>query len=75
MELTPSSQLGLEGKKCYLIVLNSWVKVAREIIHKTDPNASIHYVCLGEDYYIVNPMEILEPALGSLPLPRPTGAL
>ena len=34
-----------------------------------------HYVRLVDPYYIVNPTEILEPQLGSLPLPRPNSAL
>ena len=60
-ELTPTSQLGLEGNKCFLIALNSRVKVARETIHKTDPNAMVHYVPAGKGYYIVNLTEILDP--------------
>ena len=54
-DLTLTSQLGLVGKKCFLIALNSRVKVARVTIHKTDPNAMVHYVPVGKGYYIVNP--------------------
>ena len=57
-ELTPTSQLGLVGKKCVLSTLNSRVKVARATIHKTDPNAMVHCVPIGKGYYIVNPIEI-----------------
>jgi len=74
-ELTPTSQLWLEGKKCFLIALNSRVKVARETIHKTDPNAMVHCVPIGKGYYIVNPTEILDPLFGNIALPRPSSTL
>ena len=74
-ELTPTSQLGLEGKKCFLIALKSRVKVAMETIHKTDPNAMVHCVPIGKGYYIVNPTEILDPLFGNIALPRPSSAL
>ena len=60
-DLTPNSQLGLVGKKCFIIALNSRVKVARETIHKTDPNAMVHCVPVGKGYYIVNPKKNLDP--------------
>ena len=60
-ELTPTSQLELVGKKCFLIALNSRVKVARVTIDKIDPNAMVHCVPVGKGYYIVNPTEILDP--------------
>ena len=60
-KLTPTSQLGLEGKKCFFIALNSRVKVARVTIHKTGPNAMVHCVPIGKGYYIVNLIEILDP--------------
>ena len=47
-ELTPTSQLGLEGMKCFLLALNSRVKVARATIHKTGPNAMVHCVPFGK---------------------------
>ena len=74
-ELTPTSQLGLEGKKCFLIALNSRVKVARATMHKTDPNAMVHCVPVGKGYYIVNPMEILDPLFGNIALQHPSSAL
>ena len=74
-ELTPTSQLGLEGKKFFLIALNSRVKVERETIHKTDPNAMVHCVPIGKGYYIVNLTEILDPLFENIPLPRPSSAL
>ena len=74
-ELTPTSQLGLEGNKCVFIALNSSLKVARVTIHKTDPNAMVHYVPVGKCYYIVNLTEILDPLFGNISLPRPSSAL
>ena len=74
-ELTPTSQLGLEGKKCFLIALNSRVKVARATIHKTDPNAMVHYVPIRKCYHIVNLIEILDPLFGNIALPHPSSAL
>ena len=74
-ELTPTSQLGLEGKKCFLIALNSRVKVARWKIHKTDPNARVHSIHIGKGYYIVNLAEILDPLFENIALPRPSSKL
>ena len=74
-ELTPTSKLGLVGKKFFLIALNSRVKVARATIHKTDPNAMVHCVPVGKGYYIVNPIEILDPLFGNISLARPSSAL
>ena len=74
-ELTPTSQLGLEGKKCFLIALNSRVKVARVTIHKTDPNAIVHCVPVRKGYCIVNPTKNLDPLFENIPLPRPSSAL
>ena len=68
-ELTPTSQLGMEGNKLFLIALNSRVKVARATIHKTNPNAMVQCVHVGKGYYIVNPTEILDPILGNIALP------
>ena len=65
----------MEGKKCFLIALNSRVKVARERIHKTDPNVMVHCVPIGKGYYIVNPIEILDPLFENIPLPHPSIAL
>ena len=67
--------MGLEGKKCFLIALKSRVKVAREKIHKTDPNVMVHCVLVGKGYYIVNPMEILDPLFENIALPCPSSAL
>ena len=74
-ELTPTSQLGMEGKKFFLIALDSRVKVARETIHNTDPNAMVQCFPAGKGYYIVNPIEILDPLFENIPLPRPSSAL
>ena len=60
-ELTPTSQLGMEGKKCFLIALNSRVKVVREKTHKTGPNAMVYNVTIAKGYYIVNPTKKLDP--------------
>ena len=67
--------MGLEGKKLFLIALKSRIKVARETIHKTDPNAMVHCVPIGKGHYIVNPTEILDPLFENIPLPRPSSAL
>ena len=74
-KLTPTSQLGLEGKKCFLIALNSRVKVAKATIHKTDPNAMVHCVPVGKGYYIVNPTNFLDPLFANIALPRPSSTL
>ena len=74
-DLTPTSQLGLVGKKCFLIALNSRVKVARATINKTDPNAMVHCVSTGKGYYIVNSTEILDPLFENIALPHPNNAL
>ena len=74
-DLTPTSQLGLVGKKCVLIVLNSRVKVARETIHKTNRNAMVVCVPIGKGYYIVNSTEILDPQFENIALPCPNSAL
>ena len=74
-ELTPTSQLGLEGKKCFLIAFNSRAKVASVTIHKTGPNAMVHCVPIGKGYYIVNPIEILDPLFENIALPHPSSAL
>ena len=74
-ELTPCSQLGLEGKKCFLIALNSRVEVARETIHKTDTNAMVHCVPVGKGYYIVDSTEILYSLFENIALPCPSSAL
>ena len=74
-EFTPTSQLGMEGKKCFLIALKSRVKVARATIHKTDPNAMVHCVHVGKGYCIVNPIEISDPLFGNISLPRPSSTL
>ena len=74
-DLTLSYQLGLEGKKCYLIALKSRVKFARVIIHKANPNEMVHYVHVREGYSIVNRTDILEPQLGNIALPHPNSAL
>ena len=74
-DLTPTSQLGLEGKKFFLIALYSRVKVARVTIQKTHPNAMLHCVPVGKGYYIVKPTEILDPLFGNISLPRPSSAL
>ena len=74
-ELTPTSQLGLEENKCFLIALKSRVKVARATIHKTDPNAMVHCVLVGKRYYTVNLIEILYPLFGNIALSRPSSAL
>ena len=74
-ELTPNSQLRLQGNKCFLIALNSRVKVARATIHKTDPNAMVHCVIVGKGYYIVNPTKKLDPLFENIPLPRPSSTL
>ena len=74
-ELTPTSLLGLEGNKCFPIALNSRVNVARVTIHKTDPNAMVHYVSVGKGLYIVNSTEILDPLFENIALPRPSSAL
>ena len=74
-ELTSTYQLGLEGKKFFLIALNSRVKVARETIHKTDPNAMVHCVPIAKSYYIVNSIEILDPIFENIALPHPSSAL
>ena len=74
-ELTATSQLGLEGNKCFLIALKSRVKVARETIHKTDPNAMVHCVPIGKGYYIVNPTKILDHLFENIALPCPSCAL
>ena len=71
-ELKPTSQLGLEGKKFFLIALNSRVKVARATIHNIDPNAMVHCVPVGKGYYIVNSTEILDPLFENIALPRPS---
>ena len=65
----------MEGNKCFLIGLNSRVKVAREKMHKTDPNTMAHCVPIGKGYYIVNPTEILDPLFENIPLPRPSSTL
>ena len=70
-EWTPTSRLGLERKKSFLIALNSRVKAAMETIHKTAPNAMVHYFPIGKGYYIVNSTEILDPLFENIPLPRP----
>ena len=70
-EFTPTSQLGMEGNKLFLIALNSRVKVARATIHKIDANAMVHFVPVGKGYYIVNPIEILDPLFENIPLPHP----
>ena len=44
-------------------------------IHKDDPNAMIHCVRLGHGYYIVSPMDILEPQFRSLNMTHPNNAL
>ena len=67
--------MGLEGKKLFLIALKSRIKVARETIHKTDPNAMVHCSPVGKGYYIANPIEILDPLFGNISLPRPSSAL
>ena len=74
-ELTSNSQLGLEGKKCFLITLKSRVKVAREKVHKIHPNAMVHYLHVGKSYYIVNTTETLDPLFENIALPRPSSAL
>ena len=74
-ELTPTSQLGLEGKKCFLIALNSRVEVARETIHKTDTNAMVHCVPVGKGYYIVDSTEMIYPLFENIALPCPSRAL
>ena len=58
-----------------LIKSNSRVKVARATIHKTNPNAMVHYVLVGKGYYIVNPIEILDPLFENIALPHPSSAL
>ena len=58
-----------------IIALNSRVKVARETIHKTGPNAMVHCVHVGKGYYIVNPTEILDPLFETIALPRPSSTL
>ena len=65
----------MEGKKCFLIALNSRVKFARVTIHKIGPNAMVHCVPVGKGYYIVKPIEILDPLFGNIALSRPNSAL
>ena len=64
--------MGLEGKKCFLIALNSRIKVDRATIHKTGPNAMVHCVPVGKGYYIT---EILDPLFGKIALPHPISTL
>lgn len=59
----------------YLIMFMSWVKAARVVRYKTDPNATICYVRLRENYYIVNPTDILEPGLGNIDISCPNCTL
>ena len=57
------------------MAVKSGVKVARVRIHKTNPNAMVHWVPVGKGYYIVNSMEILDPLFENITLPRPSSAL